>query len=276
VIHKNQHIIPNCYLKSWCDPRTPPGQRPYIWRISRDGTQKKKKSPEKSFIARDPYTIKMPNGERNLVIETTLGRIEGDFMRVLSRIRRLHNLTTLERAHLCLFTAAMHRRTARMGEHWKKQYQHLHNIVVELEEKLNVAPAQSLETGVMVEYAHQHLIDMSIKREAPMLFQMSMTIMVTDDELGFVTSDKPCLWFNPSLQHLRPQHRHLAGLGQKQIEVTMPLTPQHLLLISHEPFPLYISATRDAVDEANYLRILFCEKEFVSWKGETRPSWFDV
>jgi transposase len=65
----------------------------------------------------------------------------------------------------------------------------------------------SLETGVMVEYAHQHLIGMSIKSEAPMLFQMSMTIMVTDDELGFVTSDKPCLWFNPSLQHLRPQHR---------------------------------------------------------------------
>jgi len=25
VKHKNQHVIPNCYLKSWCDPRTPAG-----------------------------------------------------------------------------------------------------------------------------------------------------------------------------------------------------------------------------------------------------------
>jgi len=39
--HKKQHIIPNCYLKSWCDPRTPAGQSPYNWRISRDGTKKK-------------------------------------------------------------------------------------------------------------------------------------------------------------------------------------------------------------------------------------------
>lgn len=32
--NKKQHVIPNCYLKSWCDPRTPAGQSPYIWRVS--------------------------------------------------------------------------------------------------------------------------------------------------------------------------------------------------------------------------------------------------
>jgi len=42
-----------------------------------------------------------------------------------------------------------------------------------------------------------------------------------------------------------------------------------------EPFPLYIGAAQDAVNEANYLRRLSCEKEFLSWKGETRPCWFD-
>jgi hypothetical protein len=94
------------------------------------------------------------------------------------------------------------------------------------------------------------------------------------DYAGFITSDKPCVWFTPSLQNLRPYHRH-PGLAQKHIEVTMPLTPHHLLLISHEPFPLYIGATQDAITEANYLRRLSCEKEFVSWKGETRPCWFD-
>ncbi len=40
---KKQHIIPKCYLKSWCDPVTPAGQQPYIWRISRDGSTKRKK-----------------------------------------------------------------------------------------------------------------------------------------------------------------------------------------------------------------------------------------
>src|SRR5712692_1636711 len=35
--NKKQHVIPNCYLKAWCDPAMPAGQTPYIWRISREG-----------------------------------------------------------------------------------------------------------------------------------------------------------------------------------------------------------------------------------------------
>lgn len=49
VEKKQQHTIPQCYLKAWCDPRTPPGQHPYIWRISRDGSERREKSPEKFF-----------------------------------------------------------------------------------------------------------------------------------------------------------------------------------------------------------------------------------
>ena len=103
--NKNQHVIPNCYLKSWCDPRTPAEKIPYIWRISKDGTQKKNKSPEKSFTANNRYTITMPNGNRNLVIENTLGGIENQFVNVLGRIRRREDLTPRDRAHVCLFTA---------------------------------------------------------------------------------------------------------------------------------------------------------------------------
>src|SRR5882762_10371422 len=73
--HKKQHVIPNCYLKAWCDPLTPTGQIPYIWRISKDGSQSRKRAPEKSFTANDRYTITLPNGERNLVVEHTLAEI---------------------------------------------------------------------------------------------------------------------------------------------------------------------------------------------------------
>lgn len=131
--NKKQHVIPNCYLKSWCDPGTPAGQNPYIWRISRDGTEKKKKSPEKSFTASDRYTLKMPNGDRHMVIETTLSRIENDFMQVLAHIRRRENLTPLDRARLCIFTAAMHTRTIAMGDLWRATQQQLHDVVKSLE-----------------------------------------------------------------------------------------------------------------------------------------------
>src|ERR1019366_3691414 len=102
---KKQHVIPNCYLKAWCDPVTPPGHSPSIWRISKDGSRKKRKSPEKSFTSTDRYTITLPNGERSLALEDTLSALEGQFTAVLKRVRRREHLTAVDRARLCLFAA---------------------------------------------------------------------------------------------------------------------------------------------------------------------------
>src|SRR5271154_1666862 len=169
---KKQHTIPKCYLKAWCDPRTPPGQEPYIWRISRDGSEKKKKSPEKSFTATDRYTIKLPSGERNLVVENTLSGIENDFVSVLARIRRGEKLNLLDRARLCLFVAAMHTRTMAMGEHWRKQNERLHETIAGLEQSHGVEPDMSLHTAKLVENAPQHILATGIEVETPLLLQM--------------------------------------------------------------------------------------------------------
>ncbi len=273
--HKKQHVIPNCYLKAWCDPRSPAGQTPYIWRIQRDGSDKAKKSPEKSFVASDRYTVKLPNGERNLVIEQTLSGIENDFVRVLTRIRRREKLTAHDRARLCVFAAAMHTRTLAMGDHWKKTHQELHEKVVALEKHHNAEPVTSFETATMVEYAPQLLLATSLDIQPPLLFQMALSIMVSDDELGFITSDMPCVWFNPEAYKLPPFYRS-PGLAQREIQVTLPLTPQHLMVISHHhEYPQYVNVKQGAVDEFNRITRFHCDKEFVSWKGETRPYWFD-
>src|SRR6266850_5447717 len=118
---KKQHVIPECYLRAWCDPDTPPGHQPFIWKISKTGVGVTKRSPEKSFRATDKYTIRLPNGKRNLVIENTLGRIETNFVRVLPKLRKREKLNAIDRAHLCVFAAAMHSRTISMGIHWTKQ-----------------------------------------------------------------------------------------------------------------------------------------------------------
>jgi hypothetical protein len=275
VKHKKQHTIPNCYLKAWCDPRTPTGQSAYIWRISKDGSTKRNKAPEKSFTESDIYTIAMPNGERNLTLETTLGRLESDFTQVLTRIRRRENLTVLDRARLCFFTAAMHTRTVAMGEHWKQQQQEHHDKVVALEKEHNAPPVTSLETANMVKYAHQQLIAVGVPVLAPMLFRMRLSILVTNDDVGFITSDTPCVWFNPNWYKMPPLYRS-PGLAQSDIEITLPLTPQHVLLISHVPNSLYSDVKQIKVDECNRRTRFHCEKEFVSWKGETRAYLFDL
>ena len=97
---------------------------------------------------------------------------------------------------------------------------------------------------------------------------------VTND-VGFITSDAPCAWVNPKAQTFPPGLRHPA-LGQPEIEVTLPLTPQHLLLISHVRYPLYVDVPQSTVDNANGIRLDFCTEEFLSWKGGIRSDWFKV
>lgn len=77
--HKRQHYIPSSYLKAWCDPSTPSGQTPYVWRFSKDGNQNNKEVPQKIFYETDMYTIYTQDGERDLTLEYNLSRVEGEF-----------------------------------------------------------------------------------------------------------------------------------------------------------------------------------------------------
>jgi hypothetical protein len=275
VEKKKQHIIPSCYLKAWCDPGTPHGQHPFVWRIKKDGSERKRKSPEKSFTATDKYTMKFPDGERNLIIEDTLAGVEDAFVRVLKRIERRENLDASDRARLCLFTAAMHTRTIAMGERMRDFLTTGHNQVVALENKRNAPPGTSLKTAKLAENAHPLYIAASLRVGTPLLFKMAMTILASDDEFGFITSDIPCVWFSPSLHTLPPSMRNL-GLNLIDIEVTLPLSPRYLILFSHHRHPVYVDVGQRSTDELNRRARLNCAEEFVSWKGETRSIWFDT
>jgi uncharacterized protein DUF4238 len=270
-----QHLIPNCYLKAWCDPRTPEDQTPYIWRIARDGSGKKNKAPEKSFTATDRYTIKLPTGKKDLIVENTLAGLENAFVSVRGQIEERQELTDEDKATLCLFAAAMQSRTRRAGDHWQKTAQQLHEMVSSMEQQYGTGPTTSRQTGRMVEVAPQYLVMTMLDVQTPLLYEMEMSIFVTDDELGFITSDSPCVWFNPKAHTFPPFYRS-PGLGQADIEVTLPLTPSHMLFISHRKHPFYIDVGRHVVDEANRLTRAHAADEFVSWKGETRPYWFET
>jgi hypothetical protein len=84
----------------------------------------------------------------------------------------------------------------------------------------------------------------------------------------------PGVWFNPKAHTLPPLYRS-PGLAQKDIEVTLPLTPHHLLLISHHRSPQYVDVERPVVDEQNRCIRFHCTEEFVSKSAETRVIWFD-
>src|SRR5213594_1572971 len=80
--HKDQHWIPQSYLKAWCDPDVPAGQSPFVWMFSKNGESSKSKAPKNIFSEKDLYTIHLPDGTRDLTIEHGLAGLESDFVAI--------------------------------------------------------------------------------------------------------------------------------------------------------------------------------------------------
>src|SRR5688500_3243051 len=117
--NKKQHYVPEFYLKAWCDPNTPEDYEPYIWVALKDGSDIKPRAPRNIFHETDLYTIKVGEN-RNLSIEKSLARIEGEFSGVRrDKLEKRLPLDSYDKFVICVFAAAMYSRTLASGKRWK-------------------------------------------------------------------------------------------------------------------------------------------------------------
>jgi len=289
--YKRQHIVPNCYLSAWLEPNPPMGQECALWRIAKDGSEKHRRSPKKTFIASDRYTVLLVNGERDLRVEHRLNEIETAYSRVLRRLHRGEKITVLDKAKLAIFTAAMMGRTRRRADHWKTTWENLRGHVTAYEgdgkdsqASGTLPPEEPLPPGA-VQVSKQMLDDMlvnshpeflinTVETSAPILFAMDMSLYSTDDEFGFLTSDEPCIMQNSTAHRYHPMMRSV-GLLQRHVQVLLPVSPRLLLVFSHTPtYPRVTPLTREQTNDVNRMIVQYALEEFVSWKGEVRDDWF--
>ena len=289
--HKRQHVVPNCYLSAWLEPFTPTGQERALWKFAKDGTGKHRKSPKKTFVESDRYTVLLKNGERDLRIEHTLDQIENGFSGVLRRLQRHEKLTILDKAKLAIFTAAMLGRTRRRADHWKDTWKDVRRMVSGFEgdgenskASGTLPPNEPLPPGAVrisvaeidesLVNSHPEYLANTIEISAPMLFAMDLSFYSTDDELGFLTSDEPCIVHNPTAYRYDPMMRG-PGLLQRDIQVLLPLSPRLLMAFSHTvTYPYITPLPRERVDEINRMIVWSAKEEIVSWRGELREEWF--
>src|SRR5688500_7740707 len=138
--HKKQHYIPSSYLQAWCDLNTPPGQTPYVWRFSKDGSQVNKETPKKIFYETDLYTIFTPDGDRDLHLETSLSKVESAFARLRRlKLNQKKALTSQEHLELCMFVAAMHSRTIGYAKYQSSQWQQVLDMAEKIQSSFNKA-----------------------------------------------------------------------------------------------------------------------------------------
>ena len=280
--NKKQHYVPACYLKAWKDIKCPPNQEPYVWVFDKDGTNARRKAPSNIFTETDLYTIHKFDGTRDLSIEKGLSELESNFTKIRTSKFNFHRpLDPHEHAYLCIFVAAAQFRTTKSRDHFVKQWG---NISSKVEEVKNSKGPYTLDANkiygsgksfkqdegaltfdqlkVLAEMPIQMMMPVVLETVTPILMKMKMAILCTDDPVGFITSDNPCVWYDPESYKLPPFYRS-PGLGKKTIEITMPISPKQCLLFSWQDMEGYLKIETEVVDTLNHRHRMLSKTHYI-------------
>lgn len=287
-----QHVIPESYLKAWCDPNAPINQN-YVWHFSKDDLIGRRRGPgHRSFWEPNLYT-RYINGERNLLVEDNLAKLEGWFCEVRNeKINKRIHLSQADKSILCAFTAAMCGRTLANEKVWKPEFQDLNDEVQKKITGLSLAspenleilrsPAASRNSGTPDELERlaqdpiKYLPLSFIKVFTPLFFALDLSILETETKPGFITSDNPCVR-SPSFSDLLTGPDFLSPL----IEIHLPISPTQCLFFNRQGRNGYVDLKKygpikdiSIVSEVNQRTIERSDKYFIVNTNIQLLSWF--
>ncbi len=270
---KKQHFVPKCYLSEFVDSNTPDGQEPYVWVFTKDGKKHKKRAPINLFTENHLYTIKF-EGKKNFSIEQNLSKIEGKFANVMREIKKKKPLSDHDHAHLCIFIAAQLQRTLRFKKNQENFIQQLidHGTQISLVHGVT----DSKQVKEWVEYKkdiHKLQLMENLPFLANILKQMNIAFLCSPDilEHPFISSDDPCVLFNPDLQW---QRFYSPGFGQKNVQLTLPLSPEITVMFTWANYHGYGLLSGTEVENLNRMTRGHCDKEFISFSPKKKWIWF--
>lgn len=274
--NKDQHLVPQCYLKAWCDPKTPPNQEPYVWLHKKDGTEAKRKAPLNILCEPDYYTYQDTKGKRDLSLEDYLSNVEGHFARIRETIYTTNALPLGEDLHhFCRFVALMENRTKAQRDNMLPYFREMHKRTVVQEDAQRIQPTLSRQIEPFAKYGHHIMMLESLDSILSFLDRMSKTLLFAEEGASFITSDNPCVLFDEKTYRLPPFWRNPA-YGSKSVELTLPLSPRILFLASWADFSGTIPVQADIVEQLNNRTRFNCYEQFVTHDGNVQPYWFDA
>ena len=120
----------------------------------------------------------------------------------------------------------------------------------------------------------QKIMGPMLRTLTPLLTCLDIAIFEAEDNLGFITSDHPCVWFD-SDAHRRPPLYRAPALMYKMIEITLPISPRQCVCLNRLGIGGYLPATEAIVNEFNRRTRFHADKYFVVRRNETKLIWFD-
>ena len=270
---KSQHYVPQCYLREWIDPNIPVGYKPYVWIFDKNGKNRRRKAPKNILKSTDLYTLNIKGKAKDYSIEETLAKIESEYASIFQKkIKKRLPLSEYEHVILCAFVATMLQRTLRHKGNFERFFDEMTLHVEALSKQYG---AKSKEVEKWKKYkgnAHKMGIVQALPDLTRLILKMDVAFLCVDDSgSNFITSDDPCSLFNPKLQW---QKLYGPGLGQRHVQVTLPLSPDIMLCLSWSKLRGYIKIKKGNIEDLNRLVRGHCFKYFISHTPKTKQLWF--
>jgi len=285
-----QHYLPRFYLRHFSDPRTPVGQKPYVWVYQRGTVAWRKRAPENLAFKSNMYSYTDAAGETVNDIEEWASVFEGRMAKIMrNRLAVRRRLSEEERidvavfvAHLFVRVPAMHKPIAslmkQLAERWLGIYSSNTDAFAALKTRYEEQTGETFPE----DFGPQHL-DPSKYRIKPsmthamgialtqldlcasFLLAMDWVFLTTRHSKPFITSDVPVCMVNPSL----PLGLYGPGFAQSDVEVSVPLSDRVALLARwRKDTPHYMKAPPELIGELNCRTIAHADEFIISSRQE--------
>lgn len=280
--YKNQHWIPESYLKAWCDSETP--DEAWLWRVSLKDLSITRKSPKSLFSENDFYTAYDKDKNRVLTLEHELQIIESNFVNLRNnKIKKKLPLNQVDRKIIAIYTAAMYARTKRQKEDGRRIWEDYIKLVESLPSHLANRIKNSYEYKKVVDLHKDqpmlfHIFQF-INITAPYLSNLNCAIYETKNTPGVITSDNPCLWLDPEIHKPNYQPKFF-GIGSPTLNVIMPISPKQFISLEMNGYDGYKTinsnpnSENEMVNALNRLIVLNSDEFIVINKNIIIESWF--
>lgn len=274
--YKNQHTVSQTYLKEWCDHLTPQGQEPYVWVVSKDGTGIANKAPKNVFSESDFYTVYDEAGNRNTQLEHELHNIEDDYVQVRAAIKDHKPIDDEGMLKLVSYISTSYART----QYQKSDQGLIWEELIGIYQSLGInehMPALYSQVERLRDQPMPFMLTNFMRLTVPVLMKMNLTILETSRRKGFITSDNPVLWIDPSL--LIPGFPlTFFGLDSPLLEILFPISPNQLtsLTWSGSEQYIFIDADQQMVNEVNKLIVSWSSESVILNHNQPKPYWFET
>lgn len=263
---KNQHYVPRMYLRNFA-----PGERKAIHLYNISSKQAIRNAPIKSQCSESYFY----GGD--LVIENALEILEG---MVTGIIRSILDTGNVPKPHsepwndLLVFTLFLHSRTRHTANVHNDIADKLVRTILEKDGSLDQEHLRNLEISLTNPAAE------ALRAAAQGVFlamDLAMKVLVNRTDVEFITSDNPVVFYNQCFEGADPSIGGNGGLANTGLQIFLPLSAQHLLVlydrkaykIGHKKSDYCDVSNRDDVRQFNDLQYLNCVENLYAYSGFT-------